>query len=456
MKIKKSAIAMVMGAASLNMAAQSTQTGYFLDDYTYRFQMNPAYGNSKGFVSMPGLGNLNVGMNGNLNLTDVLYNLNGKTTTFMNPGISTAEAMSKFDDVNKLSANTRIGIVSVGFNGFGGYNTVSVNARTNVNAHLPKSLFSLLKEGVRNDTYSIEDTRVQARAFGEIALGHSRDITKDLRVGATVKFLVGAGDVEARLDNARLVLGEDNWTIQSNADIHASVKGLTYDTDMNEDSGHRYVSGADVDGAGIGGFGVAFDLGAIYKAPFLDGLTISASLLDLGCINWSNDMVASTQGVKTFETNKYTFNVDNDAPNSFKNEWKDMKGALTSLYELDDLGDQGGRTTGIGTTMNIGAEYAFPLYNKLSFGLLNTTRIQGDYGWTDFRLSANVAPVKCFDASVSVAAGTFGASFGWMANLHLTGFNFFLGMDRTPSKLAKQGIPLNSNAQFNLGLNFLF
>lgn len=454
--MKKSAIAMVMGAASLNMAAQSTQTGYFLDDYTYRFQMNPAYGNSKGFVSMPGLGNLNVGINGNLNLTDVLYNLNGKTTTFMNPGISTAEAMGKFDDVNKLSANTRIGIVSVGFNGFGGYNTVSVNARTNVNAHLPKSLFSLLKEGVRNDTYSIEDTRVQARAFGEIALGHSRDITKDLRVGATVKILVGAGDVEARLDNARLVLGEDNWTIQSNADIHASVKGLTYDTDVNKDSGHRYVSGADVDGAGIGGFGVAFDLGAIYKAPFLDGLTISASLLDLGCISWSNDMLASTQGVKTFETNKYTFNVDNDAPNSFKNEWKDMKGALTSLYELDDLGDQGGRTTGIGTTMNIGAEYAFPLYKKLSFGLLNTTRIQGDYGWTDFRLSANVAPVKCFDASVSVAAGTFGASFGWMANLHLTGFNFFLGMDRTPSKLAKQGIPLNSNAQFNLGLNFLF
>lgn len=447
---------MIMGAASLNMAAQSTQTGYFLDDYTYRFQMNPAYGNSKGFVSMPGLGNLNVGINGNLNHTDVLYNLNGKTTTFMNPGISTAEAMSKFDDVNKLSANTRIGIVSVGFNGFGGYNTVSVNARTNVNAHLPKSLFSLLKEGVRNDTYSIEDTRVQARAFGEIALGHSRDITKDLRVGATVKFLVGAGDVEARLDNARLVLGEDNWTIQSNADIHASVKGLTYDTDVNEDSGHRYVSGADVDGAGIGGFGVAFDLGAVYKAPFLDGLTISASLLDLGCISWSNDMVASTQGVKTFETNKYTFNVDNDAPNSFKNEWKDMKGALTSLYELDDLGDQGGRTTGIGTTMNIGAEYAFPLYKKLSFGLLNTTRIQGDYGWTDFRLSANVAPVKCFDASVSVAAGTFGASFGWMANLHLTGFNLFLGMDRTPSKLAKQGVPLNSNAQFNLGLNFLF
>lgn len=446
----------MMGAASLSMAAQNTQSGYFVEDYTYRFQMNPAYGNSKGFVSMPGLGNLNIGVSGNLNLTDVLYNLNGKTTTFMNPGISTEEAMSKFSDVNKLSNNNRIGVLSVGFNGFGGYNTISVNARTMVNAHLPKSLFSLLKEGLSNKTYSIEDTRVQARGFAEVALGHSHDINSNLRIGATAKIIIGGADVEARMDQACLVLGEDNWSIQSNAEVHASVKGLEYETDINKDSGHRYVSDVKVDGGGMDGFGVAFDLGAIYKTPFLDGLTLSASLLDLGFISWSNDMVASTQGIKTFETDKYTFNVDNHAPNSFKNEWKDMKGALTSLYELDDLGDMGSRTTGVGATMNIGAEYAFPLYNKLKFGLLNATRFQGDYGWTDFRLSANVAPVKCFDASVNVAAGTYGTSFGWLANVHITGFNLFVGMDHTFSKLAKQGVPLNSNAQMNFGLNFLF
>lgn len=144
MNFKISAIAVITGVVSLSMAAQNTQTGYFTNDYTYRFQMNPAYGNSKGFVSMPGLGNLNVGVNGNLHLTDILYNYNGKTTTFMNPGISVSEAMDGFSDVNKLSSNIKVGILSVGFKGFGGYNTLSINARTMVNAHLPKSLFSLL------------------------------------------------------------------------------------------------------------------------------------------------------------------------------------------------------------------------------------------------------------------------------------------------------------------------
>lgn len=267
---------------------------------------------------------------------------------------------------------------------------------------------------------------------------------------------MGAGDVQANLHNAHLILDENSWNITSNAEIHSSVKGLTYDMDVNDDSGHRYVSGADIDSPGVGGFGVAFDLGGIYNPKFLPGWTFSASLLDLGFISWSNDMYASTQGTKTFRTDEYTFNVDNESPNSFDNEFKKVKSSLSALYELDNLGDQGSRMTGVGATMNIGAEYEFPLYKPLTFGLLNTTRIQGDYSWTDFRLSANVAPVNCFDASASIAMGTYGFSFGWLANVHVTGFNLFMGMDHTIGKLAKQFVPLSSNAQFNFGINFLF
>lgn len=59
-------------------------------------------------------------------------------------------------------------------------------------------------------------------------------------------------------------------------------------------------------------------------------------------------------------------------------------------------------------------------------------------------------------SGVNLGVGTFGASFGWVANLHLTGFNFFLGMDRVPGKLCKQGVPLSSNAQVTMGINFPF
>lgn len=453
--IKHSFAALALFAA-FAAGAQNTRSGYFVDDYTYRFQLNPAFGNSRGFVSMPALGNLNVGVNGNLHLDNVLYNINGKTTTFMNPGVDAAQFLNSISDVSKLRVNAKFDILSVGFKAFGGYNTLNINARTDVGVNLPKSFFSLLKEGVANQTYRIDDLAARGTAYAEIALGHSRDITKEWRVGATLKFLVGGANLDARLNNAYMTLGVDDWTITTDAEINTSMKGLTYDTDLNDRTNHRYVSGADVDGAGIGGFGMAVDLGVVYKPAALKDWTFSVALLDLGFINWSNNMVASTQGEKTFNTDAFTFNVDDDAPNSFNKEWDIIQDKLSALYELDDLGDKGSRTTSLAATLNVGAEYTFPLYRKLSFGLLNTTRINGAYSWTDFRLSANVAPVKCFDASVNLAAGTFGVGFGWLANIHVPGFNLFLGMDHTIGKVAKQFVPLSSNASVNFGLNFPF
>lgn len=64
--IVASALATVMTAPAV---AQNTNSGYFLDDYTYRYQMNPALGNDKNFVSMPALGDLNLAMRGNLHLS---------------------------------------------------------------------------------------------------------------------------------------------------------------------------------------------------------------------------------------------------------------------------------------------------------------------------------------------------------------------------------------------------
>lgn len=442
--------------ASVAAPAQNTRSGYFVDDYTYRFQLNPAYGNSRGFVSMPALGNVNVAVNGNLHLNDVLYNINGKTTTFMNPLVGTTDFLNRIENVSKLNTAVKLDILSVGFKALGGYNTINIGVRSDFGVHLPKSFFSLLKEGVSNQTYAIDDLAARGMAYAQVALGHSHNITKEWRVGLTAKVLVGGGNVDARLHDANLTLGKDAWTVTSDAEINASMKGLEYKTTVNDRTGHRYVNGVDVDGPGIGGFGFAVDLGVIYKPAYLPDWTFSAAVLDLGGISWSNNMLATTDGPKTFTTDEYVFNVDDNAPNSFDNEFDRIRDKFSALYELENKGDQGSRSTMLATTFNIGAEYTFPLYRPLTFGLLNTTRIYGAYSWTDFRLSANVAPVKCFDASANVALGTFGFGFGWLINLHVPGFNLFAGMDHTVGKVAKQFVPLSSNASFNFGINFPF
>lgn len=447
------AAAGLLAAGITGVEAQNTYSGYFIDNYLYRPEMNPAFGNESNYIGFPVLSNMNIGMEGNLHLKNVLFNVNGRTSLFTNPNVSVEEVMSGIHDKNRLGANMKLNILNAGFKAFGGYNSIAVNARANVNAQLPGAFFSLLKEGIANESYDISNLRANAEAYAEVALNHSHDIkaVPGLRIGATVKVLVGYGQVDARFDEAQLTLGENSWDIRSNALIRASVKGLQYQTDYNEDAGRYYVSGAEIDDTGLNGFGLGFDLGAQYT---WSDFRFSAAVLDLGFISWDNTSVASTNGVREVQTSKYEFDTTGDDDDS---EWDRLKNDLTALYQMDDMGNQGGRTTALAATLNFGAEYTFPLYRKLTFGLVNSTRIQGAYTWTQFRLSANVRPVQCLSASANIAAGTYGVGFGWLLNLNTgKGFSLFAGMDHTLGKLAKQGVPLNSNAKVNFGINFPF
>ena len=450
----------VLLALCIPIKAQNTNSGYFTDGYLYRHELNPAFANSQGYASMIGMGNINVKMNSNLRTDNILYNINGETTTFLNPGVSSSEFLNDIKDISKINTNARLDIISVGFKGMGGYNNIGINTRTDINTRIPKSIFVLAKEGPQNQEYDISDFSADASVYAELVLGHSHKLNDKLRIGANMKFLVGVANISAKFNKAKIILDQDAFQAVTNAEIHSSVKGLTYETEIKErgpegnKTEHEYVTGADIDNFKPNGFGLAFDLGAEYKIN--DNWTVSAALLDLGYIRWSTDMVASTNGDRHFTTDKYIFNTDKEADNSFENESDRLLEGLAALYELQDNGDRGARSTGIGATMNLGVEYTLPSYNKLKFGLLNTTHFKKNYSWTEFRLSANCAPTNIFSVTANVAAGTFGTSFGWLMNFHPNGFNIYAGMDHTLGSLAKQGLPLSGRAHVNLGINFPF
>ena len=460
MKTIKSIIAVAIWGLASAATAQNLNSGYFTDGYLYRHTLNPAFGNDQSYVAMPALGNLNVGMNSNLRVDDILFNVNGRTALNLNPQESTSEFLVGIHDKNTLTENLRLQILGTGFKAFGGYNTFEINARQDLGLNIPGSLFRLAKEGIENKTYDISNFNAHAGGYAEIALGHSRQINDQLRVGAKLKVLLGIANIDANFKKAQLTLGENEWIGITDAEIQASIKSMKYEIEETErgpegeETTHKYVSGLDIDSWGINGFGLAFDLGAEYKLD--KNWAFSASLLDLGYIGWNNNYVASTNGERQINTDKYIFNVDEDASNSFENEADRLMEGLSALYELQDNGDMGSRSKALAATMNLGVQYTPDFYDKLSFGLLNSTRMAGKYSWTEFRLSANVAPTNIFSASANMALGTYGTSFGWLLNFHPSGFNLFIGMDHTLGKLAKQGVPLSGRANVNIGINFPF
>lgn len=455
----------LLSICSLHAMGQQLNSAYFTNDYKFRHTMNPAYGNEQNYVSMPGFGNVNVSLMGNFGYEDVIFNnpmfpstSKDRLTTFMNPYISTPDALKGFNSGdNKILGDVSITVLSAGFKGFGGYNTIELNARTSFGMSLPYELFEFAKN-TGNRTYNIGNISANGQAFAELAFGHSRQINEKLRVGAKVKLLFGAGRGDVNIDNVKADLSaDDKWTVSGHAKSEVSVKGFTYKTEEKEykEEGrgtYQYVNDVDVDGAGLGGFGLAFDLGGVYKIN--NDFTVSAALLDLGFIKWSNNMVAVNGGEEFVFNGFHDVAVNEDRGGSTMSMQGDKySDQLADFANLQDKGDEGGRTTGIGATLNLGCEYTLPVYRKITFGVLSSTRFRGDYSWTEARVSANWTPLKWIDGGVNMAFGSYRNSFGWVVNFHPKGYNFYVGMDHTLGKVSKEFIPLNSNAAVSVGMS---
>lgn len=453
-----------MAIACCGMAsAQNLNSAYFLDGYTYGHRLNPAKDyDRKGYVSFPILGNLNVGMSGNLALTDVLKLHNGRLTTYLNPDIPVAEALSGFSANNHTGMNLNMDILGFGFHAWGGFNTFHIGMRSNIGFNAPYELFEATKS-LTNKDYDLSGLRMDATAWAEIGFGHSRQVTDAWRVGGKLKVLLGGGRAKLNMQNAHLNLAApDRWVLTADAQAEVSVKGFTWGEmetkEYNQGGTYEQINfdNVSVDGAGLAGWGPGFDLGAEWdlgEQGWLEGMTVSASLLDLGFISWNETHTAYNNG-KEIEFTGFNDIQIKDDPNGtpIGDQADGYADRFSDLIALQDGGVKKS-TSMLGATLNIGVEYQMPFYKKLSAGFLSTTRIQGAYSWNEERISATVSPLKWLEASANVGFGTMGASFGWVANIHPKGFNLFIGMDHLMGKLSKQGVPLSSNTGFTMGIN---
>lgn len=449
------------------VSAQNLNSAYFLDGYAYGHQLNPAKDYDRnGYVAFPVLGNFNVGLAGSLSLTDVFKLHDGRLTTFMNPNIPMSEALSDFSADNNIVMDMRMDLIGFGFHAWGGFNTFNLSLRGNMGANVPYDMFAMARK-LSNRNYDLSGLSMDASVWAELGLGHSRKVTDAWRVGGKLKFLLGGAQAKIHLKQASVNLRDSQkWSFAAEAEAEMSIKGFSWgEPKMEEQNDGTMLEQVDFDNIkvdngklGPNGWGLAFDLGAEWdlgEQGWLDGMTISASLLDLGFISWDETHTASIKGKEIAIDGLNDIQVGDGPGVSFDDQIDKYEDLFDDLYAIQ-AGDQKKTAKALGATLNIGAEYKMPFYKKLSVGFLSTTRIQGRYTWNEERFSATVSPVKWFEGSINLGVGTRGTSFGWVANIHPRGLNIFFGMDHCIGRLSKQYVPLNNGVDFTLGINFPF
>lgn len=444
-------------AAAMPAGAQEFRSSYFMETSNMRHQLNPALLDSA-YFSVPLFGNINIGTTGNVGLSNFVYKLSGNPrydqTTFMNPAVSAGEFLGSLHDKNRADIYVNYNIASVGFKAFGGMNLVEMNLRSNTNLCLPLELFEFMKTTGAKEHYSMKDLGVRTQNYMELALGHTRKITDKLTAGAKVKFLFGLAYADLTVNQLDLTMDGDHWAIDGDARLKASILSseLTHDDGKeNAKDGRPRVDGIDNVGFGMPGFGMAFDFGATYKV--MDGLTVSASVTDLGFISWGKTKQASSQGHWKFDgfENIYAGGT-NTGDNKLGDQFETLGDDLGDMFALYDDGE-GSATQALAATINLGAEYTLPYYDKLRFGFLYTSRIHGLYSYHQGMLSANVRPLKWVEATLNTAVSSTGWTLGAAASFKAKHFNFYVGTDRFFGKVSKEFIPLNNlNANLTLGM----
>jgi hypothetical protein len=239
-------------------------------------------------------------------------------------------------------------LFSAGINVKDNYFTFGVTEQVNFRFVYPKDLFLFIWEGngesLLGRRADMDGLAVNFNHYREYAFGYAKKLMDGrLSVGTRIKYLNGFSNIYTR--SSKLGLYTDNETNHH----------LTLDGEMEVNTSGPNVFAADFD-INPSDFikspntGLAFDFGANYMVN--EKISVSASLLDLGYINWRND-------VRSFKQNEFNFTYSGLD--------------LNSLFVNN--GDTTGTTQGITDSLNntfrvdsSSASYRTPLTSRFMIG----------------------------------------------------------------------------------------
>lgn len=424
---------------------QTLNSTYFLDHDNTRFRINPALMPDESIRVLAGVAvsNISVSPQSNISPSAFIFPIDGKLVSGFNSSVPAEQFLGGLNEQNLVNVGANFGLLTIGFRPEKeGFATIELNVRSNNFIDAPKSLFSFIKNGPEDNRFDIRNFNVSSSTFAELALGYSRKLGKMFTVGGRIKILGGLGRSDMLVE--QIMIDYDSFTemmeLSSIGSLMIYCPGIDIKTKTNPDGSVVYdLSSISLNKFNIAGFGLALDLGV--SCTPIEGMEIQTAVQDLGFLSWKNTVSASMSAGTMVQFK------DGD-PEEIVNSLLNFEGSVASGH------------TGMALpfSFRIGARYAMPFYNRLSFGVLETVEnVAKNYSYNDLRFGATVTPIDQISVAVTYGITSLGSTLGLACNFNLGPVQLFLGADSLLMKYTSQGVPasrLNTTASGGLLLQF--
>ncbi len=433
MNKKLLAFVILMLIMPVMMGAQALKGSYFLDNSLNRNKLNPALAPEKGYVQIPAIGNLSAGLTGNLNMSTLLYPMDGQLVTFLHKGVTMEQFDAALASNPYLDLAVDLNLINFGWRRNRSFWTVDMGVRVNADVDVSRDLFMFLKKGTgTSGTYNLGPVNANVGASLQAAVGYSRDLSDvvpGLSVGGKVRAILPAAYAGVDLDEVTLDASTDKWTVNADGAMNVAFKGGGFIDPEGQFA-------AEFDGPfGLAGFGMSVDLGAEYKLKFdnfINGLNFSAAVTDLGFISYNADVTKNYVAGGSMDWTGMVLSLEDGNTGDAMTELGEQFEKLIAIRN----GENASVSRSSLPSFYVGVEMPF-CNNKMSLGALYSARTSYVHTRSELTVSYNLNPTRWFAFGLNYSFLNTVKTLGWMLEFTpKAGPCFFIGSDYTFLELA--------------------
>jgi hypothetical protein len=356
--------------------------------------------------------------NSSLHLSNLLWNdpITGEVLHPFHPNANLDDFFDHFGDENKFGLSMDFNPISFGFRIKSMYFTFDVTSKTKADFSYPVDFMKFAIEGGPDSTiFDFSGLGLHFSEHLEFALGISKQFSEQLTIGIRPKLLSGVALISAQGSDVSLFTTTEQWQFDSQFDLQLCIPGATIPTNDEGvfDPGGEFIFDSTLKGFAdyrklvLSNKGFGIDMGIHFKP--VERLQLSASIIDLGFINWKKYTHTSTlEGSYNFEG--ITYSHGNDSVNYVGALWDSVK----SNFNVS--GSSGSFKTSLDPKIYVGGDYA--LTKRINVGILSRFDILDEGLKARVILLANWHPSTVYSLSLSYCpigdqANTFGTAVSW-------------------------------------------